>query len=208
MKMIGSKLALIVLIKIMDIKTAEFIKGIIGTDKILEDNKSQIAFVGRSNVGKSSIINLLANRKNLVKSSSKPGKTRQINFFLINKKVYFVDLPGYGFMKIKLKKKEKIRKLIIWYLFRSEVKIDKVVLIIDAKTGPTDFDMEMLDLLKNTEREIIIVANKIDKLKKNDIKKQINKIEEVIGYQEIIPFSAKKKIGKEKLLEKIFNNYV
>jgi len=192
----------------MDIKTAEFVKGIIGTDKILEDNKLQIAFVGRSNVGKSSIINLLANRKNLVKSSSKPGKTRQINFFLINKKVYFVDLPGYGFMKIKLKKKEKIRKLIIWYLFRSDVGIDKVVLIIDAKTGPTDFDMKMLDLLKNTEREVIIVANKIDKLKKNDVKMQISKIEEITGYNRIIPFSAKKKIGREKLLNKIFNKHV
>lgn len=202
------KLVQIALNKIMDVKTAEFVKGVIGTDKILEDNKPQIAFVGRSNVGKSSIINLLANRKNLVKSSSKPGKTRQINFFLINEKVYFVDLPGYGFMKIKLKKKEKIRKLIIWYLFRSEVKIDKVVLIIDAKTGPTDFDMEMLDLLKNTEREIIIVANKIDKLKKNDIKIQISKIEGITEYKGIIPFSAKKKIGKEELSKKIFKNYV
>ena len=192
----------------MEIKTAEFVKGVIGTDKILEDHKPQIAFVGRSNVGKSSIINLLANRKNLVKSSSKPGKTRQINFFLINKKVYFVDLPGYGFIKINLKKKEKIRKLIIWYLFRSDVKIDKVVLIIDAKTGLTDFDMEMLNLLKNTEREIIIVANKIDKLKKNDIKAQISKIEKITGHSQIIPFSAKTKKGKEELLEKIFNSYV
>ena len=107
----------------MDIKSAEFVKGIMGTDKILEDNKPQIVFVGRSNVGKSSIINLLANRKNLVKSSSKPGKTKQINFFLINKKVFFVDLPGYGFMKMDLKKKEKIRKLII--IIRSRRLVDK-----------------------------------------------------------------------------------
>jgi len=189
----------------MDIKSAEFVKGIMGTDKILEDNKPQIAFVGRSNVGKSSIINLLANRKNLVKSSSKPGKTKQINFFLINKKVFFVDLPGYGFMKMDLKKKEKIRKLIIWYLFRSEVEISKVILIIDAKTGPTDFDIEMFNLLKKTEREIIIVANKIDKLKKNDVMKEIKKIKENTGFNEIIPFSTKTKEGKEKLLEKIFN---
>ena len=189
----------------MDIKSAEFVKGIMGTDKILEDNKPQIAFVGRSNVGKSSIINLLANRKNLVKSSSKPGKTKQINFFLINKKVFFVDLPGYGFMKMDLKKKEKIRKLIIWYLFRSKVEISKVILIIDAKTGPTDFDIEMFNLLKKTEREIIIVANKIDKLKKNDVMKEIKKIKENTGFNEIIPFSTKTKEGKEKLLEKIFN---
>ena len=192
----------------MDIKTAEFIRGVIGTNKILKDNKPQIAFIGRSNVGKSSIINLLAQRKNLVKSSSKPGKTRQINFFLINSKVYFVDLPGYGFMKINLKRKEKIRKLIIWYLFRSNVEIDKIVLIIDAKTGLTSFDEEMLALLKKTERQIIIAANKIDKLKKNDIKKKIIKIQEETGCDNVIPFSAKKKIGREKLLNKIFNKDV
>jgi len=192
----------------MDIKTAEFIRGVIGTNKILKDNKPQIAFIGRSNVGKSSIINLLAQRKNLVKSSSKPGKTRQINFFLINSKVYFVDLPGYGFMKIDLKRKEKIRKLIIWYLFRSNVEIDKIVLIIDAKTGLTSFDEEMLALLKKTERQIIIAANKIDKLKKNDIKKKIIKIQEETGCDNVIPFSAKKKIGREKLLNKIFNKDV
>lgn len=192
----------------MDIKTAEFIRGVIGTNKILNDNKLQIAFIGRSNVGKSSIINLLVNRKNLVKSSSKPGKTRQINFFLINKKVYFVDLPGYGFMKADPKKREKIRKLIIWYLFRSEVEIDKIILIIDAKIGLTDFDIEMLALLKKTEKKIIIVANKVDKLKKNDVRKQIIKIQEEIGFDDIIPFSAKDRIGKEKLLNKIFNKNV
>lgn len=192
----------------MEIKNAQFIKGIIGTDKILEDSRPQIAFVGRSNVGKSSVINLLVKRKNLVKSSSKPGKTKQINFFLINEKAYFVDLPGYGFVMADLKKREKIRKLIIWYLFRSQVKLDKVVLIIDAKTGPTDFDLEMLGLLNKSGHQIIITANKIDKLKKNKIKIQLSKIERIMGYDGIIPFSAKIKKGRDELLNKIFNNNV
>lgn len=187
----------------MDIKSAEFIKGIIGTDKILEDNRPQIAFIGRSNVGKSSVINLLVKRKNLVKSSSKPGKTKQINFFLVNKKFFFVDLPGYGFMKTDLKRKEKTRKLIIWYLFRSNVEIDKIVLIIDAKTGLNDFDLEMIELLRKTEKNFVVIANKIDKLKKNEIKKQINLFQEEIK-EKIIPFSAKEKKGREELLREIF----
>ncbi|HFC36125.1 MAG TPA: ribosome biogenesis GTP-binding protein YsxC, partial [Candidatus Moranbacteria bacterium] len=119
----------------MQIKTAKFVKGIIGTDEILRDGKQQIAFVGRSNVGKSSVINSLVGIKKLAKSSATPGRTQEINFFLINDKVYFVDLPGYGFAKISKKQREKIRKMIIWYLSYAETKPCKVVLIIDAKVG-------------------------------------------------------------------------
>ncbi len=165
----------------MNIKTAEFVKGIIGTDKILEDRKPQIVFIGRSNVGKSSVINSLVQRKNLVKSSSVPGKTQQINFFLINKEMYFVDLPGYGFIKIPPKKKEKIRKMILWYLFRSKVKFKKTVLIIDAKVGPSEFDIEMFDLLNRHDYEIVVVANKVDKLKQGEISKQLKLLREKIN---------------------------
>lgn len=190
----------------INIKSAEFIKGIIGTDKILEDTKAQIAFVGRSNVGKSSVINSLVNRKNLVKSSSKPGRTRQINFFLINERVYFVDLPGYGFMKIDMEKKEKIRKLMIWYLSYSEVKLKKAVLIIDAKVGPTEFDMEMLDLLKKSQHKVIIIANKTDKLKKKQVNRQLEMIQEKISDNNVILYSAKTKQGRNELLNRIFEN--
>ncbi|NQV00937.1 MAG: YihA family ribosome biogenesis GTP-binding protein [Parcubacteria group bacterium] len=192
--------------KKINIKSAEFIKGIIGTDKILEDTKAQIAFVGRSNVGKSSVINSLVNRKNLVKSSSKPGRTRQINFFLINERVYFVDLPGYGFMKIDMEKKEKIRKLMIWYLSYSEVKLKKAVLIIDAKVGPTEFDMEMLDLLKKSQHKVIIIANKTDKLKKKQVNRQLEMIQKKISDNNVILYSAKTKQGRDELLNRIFEN--
>src|SRR3989337_3145920 len=100
----------------MNIASAEFVKGIIGTDSILKEKPPHVAFVGRSNVGKSSVINSLVMRKDLVKSSSMPGKTREINFFFINKKCYFVDLPGYGFARMGAKGAEKIRKLILWNL--------------------------------------------------------------------------------------------
>ncbi|OPL12056.1 MAG: hypothetical protein AVO34_02270 [Firmicutes bacterium ML8_F2] len=189
-----------------EIKSAEFVKGIIGTDKILEDTKAQIVFVGRSNVGKSSVINSLVKREKLVKTGSVPGKTKQINFFLINKKLYFVDLPGYGFVKVDFKRKEKIRKLIIWYLFRSGVKFKKVILIIDAKVGPTEFDMEMLDLLKKNQHPVIIIANKFDKLKNRELSKQLKMIQDKTDSKDVLPYSAKTKQGRNKLLNKIFEN--
>jgi len=190
----------------MEIKTSKFVKGIIGTDKILEDGKPQIVFIGRSNVGKSSVINSLAKRNNLVKSGSRPGKTQQINFFLINEKVYFVDLPGYGFITASLERKEKIRKMILWYLFYSEVKFKKVVLIIDALTGPSEFDKEILGLLNKNEYPIILVANKIDKLKKNKLTGRLKVLQEETGHNEIILYSAKTKKGRDELLAKIFIN--
>ncbi len=188
----------------MEIKSAEFIKGILGTNELLEDERLQVAFIGRSNVGKSSVINSLVNRKDLVKSGSKPGKTRQINFFLINGKVYFVDLPGYGFLKASLKEKEKIRKMLFWYLFRSEIHFKKVVLIIDAKIGLNEFDKEMLSSLNEKEFPVVIAVNKTDKLKRNVLDKQLKIIQKEVGDNVIVSYSAKTKKGRDELLDEIF----
>lgn len=186
----------------MNIKNAEFIKGIVGMDSIIKEDKPQIAFVGRSNVGKSSVINSLLGRKDLVKSSSTPGKTKEINFFLIDGEVYFVDLPGYGFAKMEFRKREKLAELIVWYFKDAPVKNRKTVLVIDAKVGPTEFDFDMLNILEEHGEEIIVIANKADKLKNNEMQKQLNFIQTRIG-REIIFYSAKKKLGREKLLNKI-----
>lgn len=189
------------------INSAEFIKGIKGTDEILNDGRSHIAFIGRSNVGKSSLINSLTHKKNLVKSSSLPGKTREINFFLINNEFYFVDLPGYGFAKIKEVQKEKLRKMILWYLLDGELgDVErKIVLIIDFKTGPSEFDLEMLFLLKENNFDYIIVANKIDKISKGARIKQLKKISEKLGTDDIILYSAKEHFGRDELLSKIIS---
>jgi len=187
----------------MEIKTAEFVKSILGTDRILEDGKPQIVFVGRSNVGKSSVINSLVKRKNLAKSGSKPGKTQQINFFLINKKIYFVDLPGYGFMKMSLKRREKIRKMVLWHLFYSGVKFEKIILIIDALIGPSKFDKEMLDLLNKNKHPVVLVANKIDKVKKSKLADQLKFLQEETNCDKIISYSAKTKEGRNELLSRI-----
>jgi len=113
----------------MKIKSAEFIKGAVGADNIFENEIPQIVFIGRSNVGKSSVINSLANQKNLAKTSSFPGRTQEINIFLINKAFYLIDLPGYGFAKIPKEVRYKIQKMISWYLFDSDYVFKKVVLI-------------------------------------------------------------------------------
>ncbi|MCK5084116.1 MAG: YihA family ribosome biogenesis GTP-binding protein [Candidatus Pacebacteria bacterium] len=190
----------------MSVKTAEFIKGVVGDDRILEESKLQVAFIGRSNVGKSSVINSLTGRKNLVKSSSTPGKTREINFFLINEKIYFVDLPGYGFAKASFLQREKIRQLILWYLTSVEIKNRKLVLIIDAKVGPTKLDLEMIDILNEYNHEFIIVANKADKLKRSERNKKLKEISEKAGNEETIFYSAKSGEGKGELSNELFGN--
>lgn len=190
----------------MNIKSAEFVKGVVGEDRILEENKLQVAFIGRSNVGKSSVINSLVGRKNLVKSSARPGKTKEINFFLINEKIYFVDLPGYGFAKASFQQREKIRQLILWYLNNAQIKNRKTVLIIDAKAGVTKLDMEMLEILNEHNYEFIIVANKIDKLKRNERSKKLKEILEKSGNENVVFYSAKSGEGRDKLLSKIFEN--
>ena len=191
----------------MEIQTAEFIKGIRGTDKILNDKRPHIAFIGRSNVGKSSLINSLTRKNKLVKSSSLPGKTREINFFLINNEVYFVDLPGYGFAKIKEIQREKLRKMILWYLFSEELaSIDrKIILIIDFKVGPSEFDLDMLHLLKKNKLDYLIVANKVDKISKGARMKQLKKLSEKIQTDEMVLYSAKTNEGREKLLKRVLN---
>lgn len=166
-----------------------------GDDEILEDGKPQVAFIGRSNVGKSAVINSLVGSKTLARSSATAGRTKEINLFLINNLFYLVDLPGYGYAKTSLEERENLRKLIYWYLLYSTVDHKKVVLIIDAKVGPTDYDLEMLRRLEDREKDVIVVANKIDKLKNSELKKQLQAIQATIGKHKILPYSAEKRIG-------------
>lgn len=181
----------------------KFIKGIKGTDSILDDGKAQVAFIGRSNVGKSSVINALFSSKDLVKSSSKPGKTTEINFFEFKDR-YFVDLPGYGFAKLSELQREKIRKMIIWYFTSGQANIEKTILIIDSLVGPTELDMEMLGLLKENNIKTIVIANKSDKLPKSKILTYNKKIEEKMG-DKVLLFSATKKNNLDILREIIFS---
>jgi GTP-binding protein len=185
--------------------SAEFIKGVVGQDAILDSNYPQIAFIGRSNVGKSSTINSLVKQKGLARTSAMPGRTQQINIFLLNEKYYLVDLPGYGFAKVSKADQAWIFKLINWYLFNAGYEQKKIVMIIDAKIGLTHDDLDMLEALEDKRKNFIIVANKVDKIKKADYKKQLQKIKETVGDHKVIPFSAEKGIGVEELIKEILN---
>ncbi|MFC1720892.1 ribosome biogenesis GTP-binding protein YihA/YsxC [Patescibacteria group bacterium] len=182
------------------IKSVQFIKGIRGTDEILNDNKANIAFVGRSNVGKSSVINSLLGKKDLVKTSSIPGKTREINFFLVNDSIYFVDLPGYGFAKISQSAREKLRKLIIWYLTESNAPIRTVALIVDSRIGCTEFDYEMIDILEDVGINYVVIANKSDKLNQKEKSVITKKLKEEFGDKYFL-YSAKNKKWADNILD-------
>lgn len=189
----------------MEILKAEFVKGVIGDDYSLRDNLSQIAFFGRSNVGKSSVINSLVNKKNLVKVGKVPGKTREANFFRINDSFYFVDFPGYGYAKRSIKDRNKTIKRIFWYVKHSNVRPKAVFLIIDIKVGLTVLDYEMIKILEENKHQVVIVVNKIDKLGKIAAEKQFSLIQKEVSHMSVLPYSAKTKKGKDELIEKIMS---
>ena len=173
-------------------------------DEILEDGTPQVAFVGRSNVGKSSVINSICNQKNLARTSSFPGATQEINIFSINNQsVYLVDMPGYGFAKASKNVQERLQQLIHWYLFGSNYEPKLVVLIIDASIGATETDIQMLYSLKESEKNVLLVANKVDKLKPSEYKKQMENIQDQAGEYKVLAFSAEKKIGVNELIKQI-----
>lgn len=185
----------------MKIKKAEFVRGIIGTNDIITDGVPQFVFVGRSNVGKSSLINSLLGRSGLVKVSQTLGKTREINFFSINnKECYFVDLPGYGYAEASPGDREKIEKLILWYLMYSEAKPALVVIVLDIKAGLTDFDREMIRVLQKYQHPFMLVANKTDKLNQKDLASQLKKIAGDAEGLPVHPYSALRGKGSEALL--------
>ena len=186
----------------MNITSAEFIASVLGTNELLEREIPQVALVGRSNVGKSSLINSLVDRKDLARTSSIPGSTLQMNLYLLNNKLYLVDLPGYGYAKNSWKERERVQTMISWYLLESPYKQKKVILIIDANVGPKDMDIEVLQMLEKRGKEILIVANKIDKIKKSELQEQLKKIETTLS-RPVLPYSAKENIGVGTLINEI-----
>lgn len=191
----------------MEIKQSEFITSAVTPNQYPTDNRAEIAFVGRSNVGKSSLINSLTNRRKLVKVSGTPGKTRLVNFFLINNEFYFVDLPGYGYAKVSKTEKQSWGKFIETYLIDRH-QLRKIVLLLDCRHKPTQDDMIMYDFIKRFGYKCLIIATKSDKLTKNELAKNLKMIREEIGLEkddEMLTFSSLNKQGKEKILENLEN---
>ena len=180
------------------------------TSKLPETDKVEIAFAGKSNVGKSSLINALMNRKALARTSATPGKTQTINFYNINDIMYLVDLPGYGYAKVSECEKEQWGKLIERYLNTSK-QLKAVFLLIDIRHEPSANDRMMYEWILAQGYEPIIIATKLDKLKRSQVQKHVKMVKEglkVLPGTTIIPFSAETKQGREEIWELIETNFL
>lgn len=185
----------------MIIRKAEFYKTAVNKSQYPEDIKPEIAFVGRSNVGKSSLINTMLNRKAIARVSSQPGKTRVINFYNINDLLYFVDLPGYGYAKVSKDEKNAWGRMIEEYLFTRESLMD-VVLLVDIRHEPTSDDKLMYNWIKQSRKNVTIVATKCDKISRGQYQKHllmIKKSLEVHNEDKIVLFSSELKLGRDEL---------
>ena len=193
----------------MRIKQSEFIISAVKRAQYPTDNRNEIAFVGRSNVGKSSIINALTNRRHLAKVSQTPGKTRLINFFLIYNDFYLVDLPGYGYAKVSKKEKESWGKTIETYLNGRE-ELKRVILLVDSRHKPTADDITMNEWIRHYGYDVVVIATKSDKLSNNELKKSEKIIKEALKLtkeDKLYFFSSVNKKGSEELINNIFSEY-
>lgn len=190
---------------VLNVNKAEFIKSAASPKDFIRSELPNIVFAGKSNVGKSSVINRLLNRKNFARVGQSPGKTIHVNYFLIDGKAYFVDLPGYGYAKVSQSERERWGKLMENY-FAEEGVITLGVMIVDSRHKPTADDITMAQWFKSTECPLVVVANKCDKLKKSEIEPNMKLIRETLELSEDVPlilFSAEKGDGKELLMAEI-----
>ena len=189
----------------LNLHLVEFVRSAVKTADFPNDNLPQIAFAGKSNVGKSSTINRLLNRKNFARVGATPGKTTQVNYFLIDGKIYFTDLPGYGYAKVSKEERDRWGRLMENY-FQEEGLINLGVLIVDARHKPTADDETMCTWFKDSGCPLIVVANKLDKLKKSEVEPNMQRIRDALELPDsamLIPFSAEKGTGKTELLSAI-----
>jgi len=188
----------------MIIRSAEFITSAVKPDQYPPESLPEIAFAGRSNAGKSSLINALVNRKNLAKTSSTPGKTRLINFFTVNNAVYFVDLPGYGYAKVSQSEKRYWKPMVESYL-SSRKTLRGVVIISDIRRVPGAEEIELMGWLANLHIPAIIISSKADKLSNNEQFRQRRAVSRTLSTEpeDLILFSAKTRQGMDKVWEKI-----
>ncbi len=188
----------------MLIKNPKFEISAMTQSQYPKGNKPEIVLAGKSNVGKSSFINAMSNRKALARTSSEPGKTRQLNFYNMDDIFYFVDLPGYGYSKMSKKEQEQVGNSIETYL-NNRKNIHLIILIIDIRHQPSENDKIMLDYIKQTNHKYIIVASKADKIAKTKVLDYVKNIATELNVQEesIFAFSSESKLNSEKIWEKI-----
>lgn len=186
---------------------AEFVRSVSKSADFPRGDLPEVVFAGRSNVGKSSVINRMLNRKNFARVGSAPGKTTHINYFLIDKKLYLVDLPGYGYAKVSKQERDRWGRLIeAWFADTGRMALG--ILIVDARHKPTADDCTMAEVFLSSGKPFIVIANKLDKLKKSEIEGNLLRVRETLALPDavpVIPFSAEKGGGKAELLGEIIN---
>ena len=188
----------------MNFNNCEFVKSGATMEGLPPATLPEIAFAGKSNVGKSSVINRILNRKNFARVGEAPGKTTHANYFNIDNKCYFVDLPGYGYAKVPLSEKQRWGRLMEAYFASGRITLG--ILIVDARHAPTNNDIIMADYFMQTGCPFLVVANKMDKLKKSVIESNLATIRQDLAIPEdcpLIPFSAEKGLGRDELVRQI-----
>lgn len=192
----------------INLQKAEFILSAASPKDFIRDELPQVAFAGRSNVGKSSVINRLLNRKNLARVGAAPGKTTHINYFNIDRAFYLVDLPGYGYAKVSQAEKERWGRLIeSWFADNALMTLG--IMVVDARHKPTADDCTMGEWFKQSGKPFLVVANKLDKLRKSEIEPNLARIRETLGLLDdvkVIAFSAEKGEGRQELLGEILKS--
>lgn len=188
----------------MIIKNPQFEISAVRPAQYPKNDLPQIVLVGKSNVGKSSFINTMINRKSLARTSNTPGKTRQINFYNIDNNFYFVDLPGYGYSKLSQVEQVNMGRFIEDYLEKCQ-NISLIVLLLDIRHNPTADDVHMLNYIKKTNLPFMLIANKADKIAVTKVDNELNKIKEFLGisFTTLLPFSAERKIYSEAVWDEI-----
>lgn len=189
----------------MNLHNVEFLISAASAKDFPKDRLPEIAFAGKSNVGKSSVINRVLQRKNFARVGEKPGKTIHVNYFTVDKKCYFVDLPGYGYAKVSQAEKDRWGRLMESYFAAN--RIDLGIMIVDARHAPTNNDITMARWFIESGCPFVVVANKLDKLKKSELIPNMQTIREDLELPEdcqLIPFSAEKGTGREDLMKRIF----
>lgn len=188
----------------MNFQNVEFLISAASTGDFPKNRLPEIAFAGKSNVGKSSVINRLLQRKNFARVGDKPGKTVHVNYFVIDRKCYLVDLPGYGFAKVSQQEKDRWGRLMEDYFAAQRINLG--VLIVDYRHPPTNNDITMANWFLDSGCPFVVVANKMDKLKKSELKPNLEVIRRDLGLPDscpVIPFSAEKGDGREELVRQI-----
>lgn len=188
----------------LNVNKAEFVKSAVTPAQFINSSIPGVVFAGKSNVGKSSVINRMLNRKNFARVGSEPGKTIHVNYFLIDGKIYFIDLPGYGYAKVSQSERERWGKLMEDFFTSGLFRLG--VMIVDARHKPTADDVTMAEWFKGSGCPFVIVANKLDKLKKSEIEPNLALIRKTLELDvdvHIIPFSAEKGQGRDELMSEI-----